>query len=237
VFRLGLCASGAGTAEQSSAHNNFYLNNRVHDVHFFTDSCQSGEGIYLSGARDTIENNIIWRVHGVGINTGHDADQMVISNNTIFNAGTNTGSSFIGGGIQIAACTGKGDSEIPNSSTIVSNNIIYNNIGIAIWLSDCVGTNNLVSHNLIFGNGSNKVYCNTSSSLCSTVTTTGTVSANPQFVNYQPNGTGDYQLQAGSPAIGAGTTSFASGGLTPCTPSTDFNGNAYTNPPSIGAYK
>ena len=56
----------------------------------------------------------------------------------------------------------------------------------------------------------------------------GTVTSNPLFVNYQTNGTGDYHLASGSPAIEAGSSTNA--------PTTDFDGTSQTSPPSIGAY-
>ena len=50
------------------------------------------------------------------------------------------------------------------------------------------------------------------------------MTGNPLFVS-----SGDYHLQAGSPAIGKGLSIT---GLT-----TDYAGNAVKNPPSIGAYE
>ena len=46
---------------------------------------------------------------------------------------------------------------------------------------------------------------------------TSTLVVDPQFVNYQPDGTGDYHLQNTSPAIDAGTSIGA--------PTTDLDGN------------
>jgi hypothetical protein len=86
-----------------------------------------------------------------------------------------------------------------------------------------------------------------SSSGCTSTTLLGTVNtyngsnttatiANT-FVNFQSNGTGNYHFVGGAFAIGAGTQSCASGGVSPCTPTTDFDGNARTAPLSIGAYE
>ena len=59
------------------------------------------------------------------------------------------------------------------------------------------------------------------------------------FVNYQDDGSGDYQLANGSFAIGAGTVGStacaASPGIGPCIPTTDFAGLPRANPLSIGA--
>ena len=56
---------------------------------------------------------------------------------------------------------------------------------------------------------------------------TASVNANPLFVNYTGDQTGDYHLQSSSPAIDAGTSSGA--------PSTDFDGNPQTLPRTISA--
>jgi hypothetical protein len=59
------------------------------------------------------------------------------------------------------------------------------------------------------------------------LTATGTIKANPKFVNAAA---GNYHLQAGSPAIGAGAAAYA--------PSTDLDGTPRsTTAPSIGAYQ
>jgi hypothetical protein len=57
------------------------------------------------------------------------------------------------------------------------------------------------------------------------------------FVNYKTDGTGDYHLKIGSPAIDAGTTtcSTGSGAISPCVLTTDFEGVAMNLPP-VGAY-
>jgi hypothetical protein len=61
--------------------------------------------------------------------------------------------------------------------------------------------------------------------------TTGTITADPQFVNYQANGTGDYRLKSTSPAIDKGTATSA--------PTTDID--CYARPRGaahdIGAYE
>ncbi len=61
------------------------------------------------------------------------------------------------------------------------------------------------------------------------------------FVNYQDDGSGDYHLVSGSPAINSGTDNntlacAVSPGINPCIPLTDFSGNTYSSPPPIGAY-
>jgi len=59
------------------------------------------------------------------------------------------------------------------------------------------------------------------------------------FVNYTGNAkTGDYHLRAGSLGADAGVSGpCASGGISPCVPTTDFAGKTRPTPPSIGAYE
>jgi hypothetical protein len=78
----------------------------------------------------------------------------------------------------------------------VANNIVYGN-GYGISEMGKVGGNNRYVDNLVYSNGSNWSVKGDIS---------GTISADPQFVNYQPNGAGDYRLQRGSPAVGKGAT-------------------------------
>jgi hypothetical protein len=66
----------------------------------------------------------------------------------------------------------------------------------------------------------------TQASPSGTVTLTGTL-FNSLFMKYTGNAkTGDYRLQESSVAVAAGVAGgCASGGLTPCVPSTDFDGD------------
>jgi hypothetical protein len=79
-------------------------------------------------------------------------------------------------------------------------------------------------NNLTYGNASDILLQNGN-------TASGTIYADPQFVNYQANGTGDYHLKSTSPAINKGNSIGA--------PNTDFDGgfrpiNTYYD---IGAYE
>src|SRR6266852_1701800 len=66
--------------------------------------------------------------------------------------------------------------------------------------------------------------------------TNGATLANT-FVNYLDNGTGNYTIPTGGFPIAKGSTTCVSGGVTPCTPTTDFTGMARPTPPSLGAYE
>src|SRR5208283_5346439 len=118
-----------------------------------------------------------------------------IVNNTIDDARDN--------GIVLGADPGTGTADDLN----VGNNIITNS-GDGIEEEGSTGSHNTYFNNLVYNDGSNPI------SLQNGLSATNTVTANPMFVNEAAH---DYQLQAGSPAIGAGSPNLA--------PTTDFAGN------------
>jgi hypothetical protein len=75
------------------------------------------------------------------------------------------------------------------------------------------------------------VYGNASTISMKVGSATGTFSADPLFVNFQTNGTGDYHLKRNSPAVDKGTATSA--------PTTDIDGIARPRgaAPDIGAYE
>ncbi|WP_431854107.1 FG-GAP-like repeat-containing protein [Azospirillum sp.] len=108
----------------------------------------------------------------------------------------------------------------PNDYTQVSNNILYaNSKGLETYGE--VGAHNTYSNNLVYGNGTNWILKNG--------TATGTISADPKFVNYIATGGGDYRLAAGSPAIDAGAPDAA--------PATDITGASREGAVDVGAFE
>jgi parallel beta-helix repeat protein len=209
-------SGGAGVVNATySGSNGDVIGNVVHDIGT-PGGCNGVQGIYSSNAGGKIMNNIVYRVSAYGIHLWHAASGTIIANNTVFA----NGSTGMGGGI----VTGVGDSPggVQLVNTKVVNNIVYNNPRASIMQYcysgvSCIGSGNVVANNLVYGNGqgiSMKVG-----------SATNTVSANPQFVSYNPTGTGDYRLQSTSPAINKGTSNWA--------PATDFLGAAR---PSGGAF-
>jgi hypothetical protein len=89
---------------------------------------------------------------------------------------------------------------LPNGSenNYVANNIVYDNITYGIIEGGKVGANNRYIDNLVYLSGTNVHAAGHIS---------GTISADPEFVNYQADGTGDYRLQKTSPAIRKSVTS------------------------------
>jgi hypothetical protein len=73
---------------------------------------------------------------------------------------------------------------------------------------NCIGSGNVVANNLVYGNA-NTISMKVGSA-------TGIITADPQFVDFQANGTGDYRLKSNSPAVNKGTATSA--------PTTDIDG-------------
>jgi hypothetical protein len=152
-------------------------------------SCNTVQGIYLTNQNNIVSNNVISGVASVGINSWHGATANTFVNNTIF-------------GNKMGIVIGQGDSGSTSAGTsnnYVANNIVYGN-GYGITEMGKVGTNNRYANNLVY---------NTGRAWLAKGTVTGTISADPQFVKYAANGTGDYRLKSTSPAINKGTATSA----------------------------
>lgn len=220
----GGCNGGGGAGVVNgnySASDGDVIGNVVHDIGV-PGTCNGVQGIYSSNLRGKILNNIVYRVSSYGIHLWHAADRVLIANNTVFANG--------GGGMGGGIVTGVGDSPGGKilTNTVVINNIVYKNpaSGIKQYCysgQNCIGSGNVTANNLVYGNGTGIVLRVGSA--------TGTITADPQFVNYQANGSGDYRLKSTSPAIDKGTANNA--------PSYDIN---YVGRPrgaahDIGAYE
>ena len=205
IHNLGLsggCTGGGGAGivnANYSGSNGDVIGNLVHDI-AKPGACNGVQGIYSANKGGKIMNNVVYRASSYGIHLWHAATDAFISNNTVFA----NGSSTMGGGIVIGAGDAPGGVQVKN--TMVVNNIVYNNprSGILQYCysgQSCIGSGNVTANNLVYGNGSN-ISLKTGSA-------TGTVSADPKFVSYNPTGTGDYRLQASSPAVNKGTSSWS----------------------------
>jgi len=158
--------------------------------------CTFHQGIYMSTS-GVVVNNIVNNVSAYGIHLWHDATNVTVVNNTVFNNGS-PGSD--GGGIMIGSGEYYNFSG-PGDHNTVSNNIIYNNKGAGIQENGNTGKHNTYTNNLVYGN-------TTDWSLQNGLMHTNTITADPRFVNYLANGTGNYHLAAGSPAIDRGIEAF-----------------------------
>ncbi|MCP3144994.1 right-handed parallel beta-helix repeat-containing protein [Pyxidicoccus xibeiensis] len=167
--------------------------NTVHDIGY---TCSKIQNIYIS-TRATVTNNLSYNnPGGGGIHLWHDAHQVTIANNTV----TNTWMGIIVGGGGYYETSG------PADYVVVSNNIVYDN-DYGVSLQGQTGSHNTYTNNLVY---QNSVY-NFSPGLIHT----GTVAAAPQFVN---PAAGNFRLAPGSPAIDAGSPTYA--------PSIDLDGKA-----------
>jgi hypothetical protein len=191
---------GAGIVDANySGSDDDIIGNVVHDIGV-PGACNGVQGIYHSNLRGKIYNNIVYRASSYGIHLWHAANNVLIANNTVFQ----NGGGGMGGGIVIG--TGDSPGGVIMTNTKVINNIVYNNpaAGIKQYCysgQSCIGSGNTVANNLVYGNGS-AVTMKVGSA-------TGTITADPKFVNYQANGTGNYRLQSTSPAVNKGVATSA----------------------------
>ncbi|WP_187388555.1 right-handed parallel beta-helix repeat-containing protein [Meiothermus taiwanensis] len=192
------CDSNGGAGLNMSSPNSsdgVILGNLAHDIGDLSQGfCVRIHGIYLGAPRGIIQNNIVYRARGNGINTWHAVTGAVITHNLSF--------ANLYSGISV----GSGDNTNGNRAEnfLVANNIVvYNPRGIREVNN--TGVNRFVN-NLVWNNEVNWIL--------QTSTQQGSLSLDPGFVNYRPDGSGNYALQSTSPAIDKG--------ITEQTPSIDF---------------
>lgn len=179
--------------------------------------CSSGPyptGIYLQTPYDLAANNIVINA-GYGLETWHNANHDTIYGNTVINSPR--GGFIIGAGDAPSGAA-------PAVGTLVENNISMGNLDG--FIEEGPTYNNSYIDNLVWQDGG----CTPSDCTTSPIVVSGTVSADPKFVNNTGTASGSYTLQAGSPAIGAG---LALTGVM-----TDFAGNPrpQSGSTTIGAY-
>jgi hypothetical protein len=210
------CVSGAGVMIGGAASNQSAIANIVYNLGGAPGSCNQIHGIYAQEYGSVVVNNITFNIAGKGLHIwGDRPSHVIVANNTSFH---NQDGLVVGND----GCCG---TTFDNS--IISNNILYNNVRYGIYESDDVasalGTHNQYLNNLISANpGGNSMIVGSLQ---------GTIAADPRFVNYTGDASGDYHLASSSPAIDAGTSTGA--------PSTDFNDGARPqgSAPDLGAYE
>ncbi len=189
-------AAGIDNSAYNGNHNNDVIGNIVdHIGPPFPVYCNLDQGIYQSTPGGVIANNIVYRIAAFGIQTWHMATGVTIANNLIFDCGQ--------GGIIVAA------NQVVADNFLVVNNISIHNHHLGIYEYGKTGLHNRFLNNLVYANPINLLLQHGNKA-------PGTLVADPRLVNYQPDGSGDYHLSAGSPAIDSGTGT----GM----PSTDING-------------
>jgi hypothetical protein len=160
-------------------------------------------GIYVHTYYNSIRNNLVYNCAGWGVEQGHEVSNSTIVNNTIFKCG---------GGIMIGTggSSGNSDNNLINNNVLVYNGPGYNGHGNGIDAIANYGVHNTIANNLFYGNQPSNIssalngYATISGSITNVAPASGSV-----FVNWQPNGSGDYHLKAGSAAINAGTSTAA----------------------------
>jgi uncharacterized protein DUF1565 len=158
------------------------IGNHVHNVG--TATSNRLHGIYHQSTGSIINNVVHSNPGSTGVVLWHDAKNITIANNTVVDNAV---------GISV----GSGDwyhGPIPADHVTVVNNLVYGNQADGIQENGLTGIHNVYRNNLVYGNGRNW-------KLQNSIRHQGTISADPQFVNYRG---GDYRLKATSPANGAG---------------------------------
>lgn len=196
------CVFGSGIVnhQNRAGHDDDIVDNVVHDIGDLSHPHQYHHGIYHANLRGHIFNNLIYRCQGWGIHLWHAANQVTIANNTVFNNGY--GGILIGDGDD----PGGFSSGVIDDYTLVSDNIVYRNgnspaaSGYGIEEYGRTGVHNQYRNDVVFQNGP------ADWKLQNHLAPVGNIASDPQFVNYQPDGSGDYRLRATSPAaaLGAG---------------------------------
>ena len=188
--------------------------------------CEWVHGIYFEQPDGLAAENIAFQNGGYGIHEWHQSSHITAVNNTLFNNGC--------GGIVV------GNEGLPklgvsvNDHSFTANNIAYRNgpctnqagKSEGYGLQECcrdgeTGACNVYHNNLVYGNYAADVEVNIPAGPLNS----GNIVAEPKFVNYQPDGSGDYHLQRGSPGIGAGLASDSACGIRVSYPTFDFSGN------------
>jgi len=184
-------AGGAGIGVDSYYHGvqSDVIGNTVHDIGPF--GCRFVQGIYISTS-GSAKNNIVYNIGGAAIQMWHDANNVIVSNNTV--AASMTGI-LVGGG-DFYHTRG------PNDFTYVHNNIVFDN-KYGISEQGATGIHNTYRNNLVYQSS------DADWQLRNGLTHSGTVAQAPQFVHYAKRGERDFRLKGNSPAIGAGIEEHA----------------------------
>ena len=145
--------------------------------------------IYIQGQGHVIANcRIANAPNGSNVQIYPSSDHIIVTENTIVGAGLD--------GIILGSDGGGTTSNL----TLVNNVVAFNGrYGISTYWGGTVGTGNLATKNVVWGNNSGQLVGNG-------ITYTANTIADPRFVN-RPGG--DFHVQAGSPAIDLGQIEYA----------------------------
>ena len=163
----------------------------IGNVTFDCGGDELDHGIYVTHRRGLVANNISYRSAGFGIQCWHACNEIVVVNNLVFDNAA--------GGIVVGGEFDEADNEGGTADdSLVANNIAVGNGREGIREGGESGPDNRFVNNLLWNNERDDISIKTGRE-------TGTLVEDPQFVNYQPNGSGDYRLVPSSPAVDGGT--------------------------------
>jgi len=171
-------------------------------------------GIYHANRGGHILNNLAYHNRAYGIHLWHAASDVVISGNTVFNNGSS------------GLVVGAGDKPKGNQadSCLLTNNIFAYNSRYGFVESGKTGTHNRYIKNLSYENKLGPFQLQNGN------VATDSIKADPQFMNYTGDSSGDYRLKPTSPALRSGSTDGA--------PADDFDGRLRSGSGiDIGAYQ
>ncbi|MFE0022810.1 choice-of-anchor Q domain-containing protein [Amycolatopsis sp. NPDC059021] len=191
-----------------TASNTVIQGNEFHDIHKFEPSSDGGSGLTVfTDDYEPLENVIVDgnHVYDIGLSVG---DNELVQG--IYISVPCKECAVVNNLVHQVADFGIHSYHRPRD-WLVANNTVFNNGRGILADPDFTVINNIsfdhqrsnydirgpaaISHNLSFGRGSAKL--------------TGVTVADPRFVNYQADGSGDYHLTAGSPGIDCGTAEKA----------------------------
>lgn len=206
------CVRGGGIG---AVNYTLIKDNHIWDISIYPRGrirCNYQHGIYvLGGDGGSIINNNIYAIwEGIGIQfDGARYNNWTVANNTIFNAAYDSGGD---GGSMYFNCDGSSSLGAGTCDNNVWRNNIFANNSRYCWFvtsmnGGTLGANNVYDHNLTYNCGASYMQSGKA---------TNQITTDPLFINYQPDGTGNYHLQSTSPARNGGTN-------TSC-PSTDQDG-------------
>ena len=180
----GCTGSGGSAIDTNGGPGNVLIKgNVIRNIGYaMIGTCKTVQGIYIANPNNVVVNNIVSGVAAAGIQQWHGATDSTIVNNTVFRC-------------KIGILIGGGDAgALPDGSknNYVANNIVYDNLTFGIVEGGKVGENNRYVDNLVHSSGT---------SLRVSGQVSGTIAADPEFVDYRSDGTGNYRLKPTSPAI------------------------------------
>ncbi|MBJ7600962.1 right-handed parallel beta-helix repeat-containing protein [Candidatus Nephthysia bennettiae] len=198
------CQSGGGAIDSwngsYSNHDADIIGNVILHTGAGSAGCTSQHvhGIYVAHAGGHVWNNVVSNTSGYGIHCWHACTAIEVSNNTVF--------SNQQGGIVIGA--GDSPGNVVCDHSIVANNISIDNGGVGIREYEYAGANAIGANNRYLNNN---VYGNAGPAFLLLLghSPGGTVTSDAQFVNFKPDGSGDYHLKSTSPNVGTGTATGA----------------------------